>query len=168
MPYEIAKELAGRLQVLTLSEMPVAFLGMDGSRHKDYPPFSREAQQLSVDLIYRCLKSELLAISPEEWSLGDGIHSIEAFVGELARVDKNQKTSIGAPGASQHALDMGVWLEPELYCTEVGDALVRRHFPEERCLDDKASVVCFNEEICALFAENGVPWGSGPLVQLNF
>ena len=161
MPLGVVKELIFKLSVLISDDMPVAFFGFDDAGLSGAPPYSANAQHVSVDMIYRCLKSGLIAIFPEDWLERAGIHSVEAFAADLARVDQNKKTTPDTPESRQHALDMAVWLDPLIYCTDAGAALVSRYFQNALDLEDEARVLGFNEEACKIFASHGVSWSEG-------
>ncbi|WP_342316317.1 hypothetical protein [Lysobacter sp. FW306-1B-D06B] len=63
---------------------------------------------------------------------------------------------------------MGIWLEPQLFCTTVGEALVRKYFSETENPEEECEIASFSEEICSIFAANGVPWTNEKLIPLRF
>ena len=168
IPGAIAKLLIFKLHTLVISEMPVCFFGFDGVLVPEYPSYSRAAQQLTVDMVYRCLKCKLIEISTEDWSQHSIFTGDEAFVRELARVDQNKKAFPDSSESRQHALDMGVWLEPQLCCSTAGEALVNRYFPGALDLEGDLRVAQFNDEVCKIFMAHDVPWSTEPLMPLSF
>jgi hypothetical protein len=143
--------------------MPVIFFGFDEVDLHNRPGLPLTAQQLAVDMIYRCLKCKLITFVPEEWLQDQGIPSIEDFADELARVDRHRKLFANSAEQRRHNLDMGIWLEPQLACTNEGEVLVRKHFSLDGSLEEGA-VTNFNEEISALFCDCNVPWDKGVLI----
>lgn len=151
-----------------MSEMPVNFFGFDGVDAHDYPMHSRAAQQLAIDMIYRCLKCDLITFVPGDWLQEQGFSSIESFVEELARVDQYKKFSSDSPGRKKHNLDMGIWLEPQICCTKKGEALIAEHFPSNIGLQKEDALANFNNEVSTIFLECGVPWDAGVLIPIKY
>ncbi|MDL5364130.1 hypothetical protein QSH18_00760 [Xanthomonas sp. NCPPB 2654] len=166
MKKEIVKELAIIMDVLILSEMPVIFFGMDGTGLDEYPACSTSSQQLSVDMIYRFIKCGLVEFLPDDWVEDAGFKSIDDYFEKLASVDKNKKSTSVEGVSRQHALDMGVWLEPQLVSTDFGESIFKRCFAEKEVSDDE-SLGRFREELESLFKKNNVPWANKPLVPLK-
>ena len=167
MDKAIVERLARIIDVLMLSEMPVIFFGIDGTGLDEYPPDSASSQQLSVDMIYRFIKCGLVRIIPEDWLEDAGFRSIDDYFEKLASVDRNIKSSSIGGMSRQHELDMGVWLEPQLVCTELGQSVFQRCFAGKN-VNDNDSLDKFRKEIQDLFEENNVPWTSKPLIPLRF
>ena len=167
MEKEIVKKLAIIMDVLILSEMPVIFFGMEGTGLDEYPKYSTSSQQLSVDMIYRFVKCGLVEFFPGDWIEDAGFKSIDDYFEKLASVDKNKKSTSIEGEPRQHALDMGVWLEPQLISTDFGEALFKKCFPDKdvsnnECLDK------FREALEDLFKKNNVSWTNKPLIPLKF
>jgi hypothetical protein len=163
LPHEIAARLAYVLHTLTLSEMPVNFFGFGGTGEA-YPAYSSASQQLSVDMIYRCLKCELVTFDSVDWLSDAGFSSYKDFCEELARVDQYKKLDSADLNVSQYNLDMGIWLEPQLYCTSAGEALVSRHFSERGNLEAERALDEFNQDVSQIFSDCGVPWSDQVLI----
>lgn len=160
MPTSVAKWLLFNLHTLKSDAMsPDFFPG--GINDDSYPSSSAADQKLAVNMIYRCLKSGLIDIDPPDWRELYGLYSIEEFAQELARVDQFGGHRMEEAGHDQHLDDMKIWLGPLLHCTDAGESLVNRYFPEELNLEDEPRVARFNEVICQIFEDHGVPWSSG-------
>lgn len=163
MPMEVARGLAFTLDILASDSMSPAF-GFD-AEHPAYPPYSRASQQLSVDMIYRCLKCRLIEISSPILGM-ENPPNIDSFVQELARVNQYGGPGLGEPGYQQYADDMGIWLGPLLSDTSCGRALIRKYIPEDGSVQalNEIALANFNTEVCAIFEANGVGWSDEPLV----
>ncbi|WP_185824911.1 hypothetical protein [Xanthomonas sp. SI] len=162
----IVERLARILDVLIISEMPVIFFGMSGTGLVEYPACSASSQQLSVDMIYRFIKCGVVEFFPDDWVEDAGFRSIDDYFEKLASVDKNKKSTSLGELSKQHDLDMGVWLEPQLVSTELGESIFKRCFAEKEVSDDE-SLDMFREELESLFKKNNVPWTSRPLIPLK-
>lgn len=140
------------------------FGGIEDDR---YAPGSLAEQQLVVDAIYRCLRSNIIDISPGNWMQLYGLGSFEEFCFELGSVNFFGGPRSGDVGHGRRMDKMVIWLGPQLHCTEIGQALVRRYFPEELDLKDEVRVSAFCGKICELFEADGIRWTSDPAIPLQ-
>ena len=161
IPVNIARDLASNLYLLTLDVTTVANFSF-GVAEKD----ERKSQQISLDLLWRCLKSNLIKIFPEDFfSKNKKWTDLESLMVDLAQQDQ----------------DSIPWLIPQVICTSKGDSLYKEFF-SGKCLfyisndikDNKYSIynddiiMKFSFRICEIFEECGVPWSDEPLFRLRY
>lgn len=112
------------------------------------PPDTPARWQLSVDLIYRGLVSDLLAVN----DLG-ATSDQASFLRAIQTLDP------GGDGA-------GFWHATLVWGTERLSKLIKAHFPPSGERSSKLNPA-FIEALEAIFAENGVSWSDKPLLPIT-
>ncbi|MBV7417770.1 hypothetical protein KW830_04815 [Comamonas sp. CMM03] len=146
IPKNIAHSLQDALYLTSLDGYcPDLFVGGRSDRRPDN---SNDIWESSVELIYRCLKSNLLRIDPG-WMKAMDFGDFNFFVKRLAQHDPFDFSDFNENGATY-------WLDPLLYATERSEILLSRYH-----IDDLGKDLCSNfiGEIEDIFLGNNVPWG---------
>lgn len=111
------------------------------------PPDTPERWQLSVDMIYRVLASQLVAVD-----------DLRATSDQASFLHSIRTLSPNNDGAGFWHATL-IWGSPRL------GKLIEAHFPPPDQRDDKLNPA-FIEALEAIFAENGVPWSDKPLLPI--
>jgi hypothetical protein len=155
MPRKIALDLQFDLYLITLDGYsPHSFTSANPAEMSD----TTSRWQLTVDTIHRCIKAGLMEVWNEGWMKAVGLEDPFALIDALAQHD---------PFNFEFPRDIGTvyWLHPQLYASDLCQALVAKHDLE----NIERDFLCepFIEEIEKLWEINGVGWSSDPLVKLN-
>lgn len=165
LPADVARELAFNFVHLIYDERSLDFFTFVKVAKREGGTINfRLSQQLSIELLWRCLKSELLEFypidTPERW----GWPNLQYLMHQLAMEESPETMA---------------WVGPQVICTEKGEALYDECFPEDKQFylpqDNRPHAVYtdeelqpFNRRICEVFAECGVPWSEEPTFPLQF
>ena len=142
----IARSLQDTLYLTSLDGYcPDLFVGGRSDRRPDN---SNNIWVSSVELIYRCLKSNLLHID-SGWMKAMNFGDFNCFVKKLAQHDPFDFEDFNENGAEY-------WLAPLLYATEKSKFLLSRYH-----INDLGKDLCsdFIGDIENIFLGNDVPWG---------
>ncbi len=118
------------------------------------PPDTPARLQLGVDLIYRGLACDLIAVNdygafPDRPSFFEGIRTL----------DPDDVTAVDDMSGA------GFWHATLVWGTQRLSKLIEAYFPPRDKRDDKLNPA-FIEALEAIFAENGVPWSDKPLLPI--
>jgi len=146
IPDDIAKWLQRHLSILCEDDLSI---GHFSSGDIDSVSINTPARwQLSVDMIYRTLKCDLIEVFKYL-----NCHDRQSFLDAIRRY-----------GPDNH-IDIVLWNATLIYGTGKLEALVRSFFGTPSNGRDKLNPA-FIEALEQIFAENGVPWSDKPLLPI--
>jgi hypothetical protein len=148
MPEDVALWLQKNLSLLCEEDLSLAYFS--SGKIASIPDDTNSRWQLSVDMIYRSLKCELIAVYKFL-----GCHDQSSFL-----------KAIRAHGPDDR-VDIVLWNGTLIYGTEKLEALVRSFFGDPSQARDNKPSPAFIEALEQIFVENGVPWSDKPLLPIT-